>query len=447
MLSAHKFAVRVRLSLAAWPAHHRRESGIQDLGHWILCALGLVALLAGPPARAQEALQMSAASAQAAEARKKAGSTLDYTNLLLGPTLWNFKAQETTVFTDNVGFSHTGAESDLIFRPELATHFLWPISPFNNLTLGLGVGYSAYVRQSQWDRFFLSPGTETSFDLYSGDFWINLHDRFSLTDNAFQDATYAGSGDYQSLENTAGVAVTWDMNKLVFKSGFDYVGYDALTDNLLIRDQQSELFTLSGSYAVIPSIRLGVELSYGLTSYSWVSNSPAAPTIQSDATQWSAGAFAEAKLSANLAVRGGVGYTALDPQSTLSLGSRQEGPYARIGFAHRLNQYFDHGLTLSRDISFSPYGGLMNDYLVAWSGNWHTLRKITFSTSFVYQHGSQAAYGAETYDWLSPRLFISRPITRRLTAKAGYSYYHRTSTLVQNQYNADLASLNLEYQF
>ena len=124
------------------------------------------------------------------------------------------------------------------------------------------------------------------------------------------------------------------------------------------------------------------------------------------------GGLCRGQVERDLAVRGGVGYTALDPQSTLSLGSRQEGPYARIGFAHRLNQDLDHGLTLSRDISFSPYGGLMNDYLVAWSGNWHTLRKITFSTSFVYQHGSQAAYGAETYDWLSPRLFISRPVSQ-----------------------------------
>ncbi len=68
---------------------------------------------------------------------------------------------------------------------------------------------------------------------------------------------------------------------------------------------------------------------------------------------------------------------------------------------------------------------------IAWRGwgNWHILRKITFLTSFVYQRGTQAAYGVETYDWFSPRLLIQRPITRKLTAELGYRYYWRGSTL------------------
>jgi len=447
MLRTRKSALRVQPFLAAWPANHPKASGIQGLGRWVFCTVGLALLLAEPLAHAQEALQMSAASEQAAEARKKAASTLAYTNLNLGPTMWNFKAEETTIFTDNVNFSSSGAEADLVFRPELLASLLWPLSPANNLTVSLGAGYSAYVRNSGLDRFFLAPGTETSFDLYSGDFVVDLHDRFSITDNAFQDATYAGTGDYQRLENTAGVAVTWDLGKLVFKSGYDHANYVAMTDNLLIRDEQAELFTLSGSYAVRPNIRSGVELSLGLTSYSWLSNSAQTTLIQSDATQWSAGPFVEAKLSQNLAFRGGVGYTVIEPQSGPSLGTRQEGAYARVGFAHRLNERFDYTLSLSRDVGFNSFGGIYNAYLVAWQGNWHILRKTTFGTSLVYQHGSQTAYGVETYDWFGPGLLFKRPITRKLTAGLGYRYYWRGSTLPNNRYTADLLSLDLGYQF
>ena len=387
---------------------------------------------------------MSAASAQAAEARKKAASTLEYTNLNLGPTMWNFKADETTIFTDNVNFSHTDAEADLVFRPEFLASLLWPLSPANNLTLRLGAGYSVYVRNPGLDRFFLTPGTETSFDLYSGDFVVEVHDRFSITDNAFQDATYAGTGDYQRLENTAGVAVTWDMGKLRFQSGYDHANYEAMTDNLRIRDEQSELFTLSGSYALRPNIRSGLELSLGLTSYSWVTNSI---TLEGDATQWSAGPFVEARLSQNLALRAGVGYTVIEPQSGPSLGNRLEGTYARVGFAHRLNEQFDYTLNGSREIGFNSFGGIYNAYAVTWQGNWHILRKITLGTSFTYQHGSQVAYGVETYDWFGPKLLISRPITRKLTAEFGYRYYWRGSTLPQNEYTANVFSLNLGYRF
>ena len=49
-------------------------------------------LLAGllTPARGQEAIQMSIASAEAAEARHKTASTIGYYDLKLGPTAWNF---------------------------------------------------------------------------------------------------------------------------------------------------------------------------------------------------------------------------------------------------------------------------------------------------------------------------------------------------------------------
>jgi hypothetical protein len=422
------------------------EPGIQELWRWFVRSAGLVLLLAGHVARAQEALQMSEASAQAAEARKKAASTLDYYNVKLGPTMWNFKADETTVFNDNINFTRSDAESDLVFRPELLARVLWPVSAVNNLTLNLGAGYSAYVRNPGLDRFFLAPGSETSFDIYSGQFWFNLHDRFSITDNAFQDANYAGTGDYQRLENTAGVGVTWDMGKLVFKAGYDHANYDAMTDNLLIRDVESELFTLSGSYGIRPSIRAGLELSLGLTSYSWLSNSSPSTTIQGDGTQWSAGPFVETRLSQNLGFRAGVGYTVFEPESKLSLGERQEGPYARLGLTHRINNYFDYILGGGRDISFNSFGGISDAYIASWQGNWHVVRKTTISTSFTYQHGTQFAYGTETYDWFGPQLLIKRPITRKLTATLGYRYFWRESTLPQNQYTADLVSLNLDYQ-
>jgi hypothetical protein len=256
----------------------------------VLWSLGLWLLLAGRPAQGQEALRMSVASAEAAEARRKAAATLGYYNLKLGPTAWNFQAGTAIIYSDNINYASQSAEADVVFRPQIETHVLWPVSTVNSLTLTLGAGYSAYVRHSELDRFFLVPGSETSFDIYSGDFWINLHDRFSITDNAFQDPTYAGTGDYQRLENTLGVAATWDLNKIILKAGYDHLNYSALSGRYLrVRDEQSELLTMSGSYALRPEMRLGLELSGGLTAYSWETNTPTTMTLHGDGRQWSAG--------------------------------------------------------------------------------------------------------------------------------------------------------------
>ena len=50
----------------------------------------------------QEAVRMSMASAEAAEARRQAASTIGYYNLKLGPTAWNFGAGLGLEYNDNV---------------------------------------------------------------------------------------------------------------------------------------------------------------------------------------------------------------------------------------------------------------------------------------------------------------------------------------------------------
>jgi hypothetical protein len=392
---------------------------------------------------------MSLASAEAAEARRKAAATLGYYNLKLGPTAWNFDAGTAVIYNDNINYASQNPEGDVVFRPELETHVLWPVSAVNSLTLTLGAGYSAYVRHSELDRLFLVPGSETSFDIYSGDFWINLHDRFSITDNAFQDPTYAGTGDYQRLENTVGVAATWDLNKIILKAGYDHLNYSALSGpSLRVRDEQSELLTMSGSYALRPEVRLGLELSGGLTSYSyWDTTTSTTMTLQGDGRQWSAGPFAEVRLSENMRFRLGVGYTAFEPESKNSLGGRVDGPYGRVALAHRVNKYLDYALSGGREITFNSYSGIVDLYQLEWQANWHILRKVTVGTSFSYQHGNEAAYGVETFDWFSPRISLSRPLTRKLTADFGYRYFQRGSTLAANRYTANVVSLNLTYQF
>jgi hypothetical protein len=293
---------------------------------------------------------------------------------------------------------------------------------------------------------FLVPGSETSFDIYSGRFWINLHDRFSITDNAFQDPTYAGTGDYQRLENTVGVAATWDLNKIILKAGYDHLNYSALSGRyLVVRDEQSELLTMSGSYALRPELRMGLELSGGLTSYSWERTM----MLHGDGRQWSAGPFAEVQLSENMRFRLGVGYTAFQPESKDSLGGRIDGPYGRVALAHRVNKYLDYALSGGREITFNSYSGVVDVYALGWQANWHILRQVTLGTSFTYQHGSEAAYatrGVETFDWFSPRMTLSRPLTRKLIADFGYRYFWRGSTLGLN-YTANVVSLNLTYQF
>ena len=69
-------------------------------------------------APAQEALRLSLAGEQAAEARRKAVANLDHDNLKLGPTTWSFDAALALEASDNIRLETQHPQSDLILRPE-----------------------------------------------------------------------------------------------------------------------------------------------------------------------------------------------------------------------------------------------------------------------------------------------------------------------------------------
>ena len=179
---------------------------------------------------------MSIASEQAAEARRRAATTIGYYNLKLGPTAWNFGTGLEVDYNSNVNLTESNPEGDFIFRPQINTRMLWPVSEMNSINLALGGGYSAYVKNPRLDQAFITPGSELSFDLYAGDFWINLHDRFSITENNYQDPSVANSGNYSQFQNALGVATVWDLNKAIVRAGYDHVNYD-----IAKRRQQPEL--------------------------------------------------------------------------------------------------------------------------------------------------------------------------------------------------------------
>src|ERR1035438_6109508 len=113
-----------------------RHVRLAGAGGVLLAGLAMVA-------SAQEAVQMSMASAEAAAAQRKAASTIDYYNLKLGPTAWNFQAGLETDYNSNVNNTENNPEGDFIFRPQINTRMLWPLSDRNSINLALGAGYSA----------------------------------------------------------------------------------------------------------------------------------------------------------------------------------------------------------------------------------------------------------------------------------------------------------------
>jgi hypothetical protein len=409
-------------------------------------------LLAGglTPALGQEAIQMSIAGADAAEARRKAATTLGYYNLKMGPTAWNFGAGLGIDYNSNVNLTETNPQADFIFRPQIDTRMIWPVSTQNSITLALGGGYSAYINNPGLDRLYITPGSELSFDVYAGDFLINLHDRFSISEASYQDPSVAATGYYSQFQNAVGVAPTWDLNKAIVKFGYDHVIYETLnSSSAQLSGAQpsghSEVFFASGGYSLKPAMLAGVELGGSLIHY----DTTTSYQPYSDAIQWNVGGFFDSPVTDYIHFTAHAGYTVYEPQAGAASapGDSFNGMYAQIDIRHRLNQYVDYGLSGGRTINVAFYGGTVDQYFVVWQANWHIVRKLTLSTPFTYFHGTQLYTGGETYDQYGPGINLSYPLTAKLTGNLGYQYYLRYSNLPDRNYTVNVVSLNLYYRF
>src|SRR5580658_8553339 len=177
---------RCRNSFSGW-RHNAGIPGAQRLerchrGGPLVVRAALLALLARPMAStalAQEAVRMSLAGAEAAESRQNAQATPGYYDIQAGPTYWRFGAGLALSYDDNITLVENNREGDLRYSPYLSAQLQWPVTALQTLNLTVNGGYTGYAGHPDLNTAYISPNSAVSFNIFTGDFVINLHDRFS----------------------------------------------------------------------------------------------------------------------------------------------------------------------------------------------------------------------------------------------------------------------------
>jgi hypothetical protein len=421
----------------------RRHPG----GRLLVGTVWLLLLLAQPGAtvQAQEAVRMSMAGEAAAQAHQNALVNIDSYNLHLGPTLWRFGAGLGLDYQDNVTLVQNGQQGDFVYRPNVNTQLLWPITDKQSLNFSLGAGYWGYFQHSALDRAFITPNSDLSFDIYVGDFRINLHDRFSISEYSYQDPSVVGSGGYSQLQNSLGVSTLWDLNRVVVKFGYDHASYLELTGGLGEPDFTGEIFSSSAGYMLKPAMLLGLEVGGGLLSNSYTN----AYAPYTDATEWNVGSFFQSPVSDRVAVTAHGGYTVLSPEANGALKTATEfsGVYVALALTHRVNRFMDYSLSGGRTLASGLFAGSFDMYTANLAVNWRIIEKATLSTSFLYQRGSQLVLQGETFEQYGPQISLSRAFLRKWSSSLRYQFYVRDSNVPGQDYTLNVVSLDLTHQF
>jgi len=328
----------------------------------------------------------------------------------------------------------------------------WPVTLKNSLDVSLGVGYSAYAQHQDLSQFFINPGSGVSFDVFAGDFKINLHDRITITENAYENPGISGQNrNLVSLENTLGTGVLWDLDKAMANLGYDHVNEVSLGQIQHLPDATSENIHANAGVHVRPELLVGVEAGGSLIRYSQtpLSNSDTSP----NAVQWNGGVFGSAQISDYLSARLDAGYTVYTPDTTSTnvVTRDSSGFYLSASLSHRVNQHVNYTLSAGRSTDLSAYGQAQSYYFVSVEPNWNFFRKYSVSTPISWRKGTQV-YNTTVnnqldYEQIQLGLTVNRSLTKKLSVGISYQFVEETASELSLNYTVNIVGLNFSYQF
>ena len=275
---------------------------VEKVAHEGRPAMAASILLATGIASAQDSLRNSLAGDAAAEAQRQQ----------IGSQLYTYKAGDFRLlvvpslemdYNDNVNLSKTGAQQDFILMPLVQLTGSYPLTQHNLLSFSAGVGWDEYLEHSQYSALRLDAGSQLSFDMYIKDFWINFHDRFSSIEDPGAEAAVAGTAQYGTFNNTAGLSTTWDLEDVVLTLGYDHQNSLATSGQFSYLNRSSELPLARAGFRFNPQLTAGLEGSASYTTYD--------QAVLNNNQSYSAGLYADWKPGPYLHVQPRAGYTDL----------------------------------------------------------------------------------------------------------------------------------------
>jgi len=405
--------------------------------------MGIVALATA--ASAQEALRNSLAGDAAAEARRTQLQNLPFT----------FKTGDFRVLTtasleqqwnDNVRISSSGTpEQDFILKPMLQLDMSYPVTAQNLLQFNLGAGYDAYFEHRELSGVRVLSGSALSFDTYVKDFWINLHDRFSYSQDAASQGAIAGSGRYGGLDNTAGLSVAWDLRAVVLTVGYDHQNFISATGEFDYLNRASELVLARAGFRFHPAVTAGVEGSGSFTRYT--------KQVLNDNQSYSTGLYADWRPGehSRLQARGGYTLYYFDQTSFVTQAVDQHAWYADLTASQAITEAITYSLSTGRESRLGVYSDTLQDWYVRPNVAWRVIRDVSLNTYLSYEKGTQGlGFGngpSENYDWIGMGFGVSYELFKKLTASLSYRLTLRSSNTSSRDYDQNVIGLRFAYQF
>lgn len=403
-----------------------------------------ISLLGGTSiAHAQDAVRPSLAGEATSEARQEDISRIPY-NLILGPIRFRLSATVGVEYNDNINYADVGAQTDWIFTPNVTINAIWPVTQLNTLRLDLGLAYAFYVDHSNDDTrgILIAPNSQVAFDIFVGDFRINIHDRMLAQQDPIAEPALSNVANYGRFENTAGISVLWDLNKILVTIGYDHYTFVSTTSAFDFLNRNAEELSGTAAYLITPTIKVGVEANGVFNYYS--------QHVLNDSTDFSVGGFAETELTNNIKLRVAGGYQEISFDHNGSVGDVNDlsDYYVNLLLTHRVNAVITQSVSAGHENQLGVNSNFITLNYVRHTVTWNLIRNTLLSTEFFFEDADESGgFISEHFQRLGGAVTLGYQLTPHVTLGLRYQHTTKDSDVALRDYNQNRVSFDGTYSF
>jgi hypothetical protein len=403
----------------------------------------MLLLLIAPSLRAQDAVRPSLAGEEAAEARHQSIENIPY-NLLAGPVRFRFSITTGVEYNDNINLSEVNEKSDVIIRPQINVNAIWPVTQLNTLRLDLGIGYAFYLEHSEFNNnaILITPGSQLSFDIFIQDFRINIHDRFSISDDPVDEIQLSNVVNYGRFENTLGVSVLWDLNKAVLTFGYDHYTYISTTDTFSYLDRNAEILSFSAYFALTSTTGAGIETTAVFDYYN--------ENFLNDSSTFSIGPFIETQITNYLRLRAAIGYqfVGFDDGGGIRDFNDSSDWYGNIAISHRINPHITQTISAGHESTLGVDANFITLNYVRHTATWSIINRVLLATELFYETGDDSGgIFPEHIERYGGAATVGYQLTPHITVGLRYQYIQKQSDLPLRDYKQNRIAFDATYSF
>jgi len=256
----------------------------------------------------------------------------------------------------------------------------------------------------------------------------------------------AGTANYATFNNTAGLSVTWNLNQLTLSAGYDHENVISPTSQQYeSQDGVTEMVFARAGVQVYPGVTTGIEGTGSFTTYDQM--------VLNDNNSYSAGVYADWQPGKYFRVQPRVGYVIFQFQHTSQTirTSDLNSWYADLNITHQVTDAIGYTLDAGHEVQTGIQSDAIEDWYVRPGIRWDIIKNVNLNTSISYEHGNQgegnvAGNLTETFDWLGASVGVSYSIIKKLSLGLNYRLTLRSSNIANDEYTQNFVGLTLTYQ-